>query len=30
MMYHLFEVIAMEQTLLHHYAQMIDGGTRWR
>ena len=24
MMYHLFEVIAMEQTLLQHYAQMID------
>lgn len=24
MVYHLLEVIAMEQTLLHHYAQMID------
>lgn len=24
MVYHLLEVIAMEQTLLHQYAQMID------
>ena len=24
MMYHLFEVIAMEQTLLHHFARLID------